>query len=112
MATKRHSGEQWDAPNGGAPLQWIAVSGLNHYGDRRLAEAIACRWMLGVRRSYEQSGKLVEKYDVIDTQRAGGREYPLQDGFGWTNGVTGKPMMLHPVDAVADRCAQPERTAP
>jgi alpha,alpha-trehalase len=32
---------------------------------------------------------LVEKYDVINTQRAGGGgEYPLQDGFGWTNGVT------------------------
>ena len=31
---------------------------------------------------------MVEKYDVVDiTRRAGGGEYPAQDGFGWTNGV-------------------------
>jgi hypothetical protein len=30
----------------------------------------------------------VEKYDVMDPgRRAGGGEYPAQDGFGWTNGV-------------------------
>jgi len=29
-----------------------------------------------------------EKYDVMDlSRRAGGGEYPNQDGFGWTNGV-------------------------
>jgi neutral trehalase len=31
---------------------------------------------------------MTEKYDVVDlTRRAGGGEYPTQDGFGWTNGV-------------------------
>jgi alpha,alpha-trehalase len=31
---------------------------------------------------------MLEKYDVVDpTRRAGGGEYPTQDGFGWTNGV-------------------------
>ena len=31
---------------------------------------------------------MTEKYDVTDlTKRAGGGEYPAQDGFGWTNGV-------------------------
>jgi alpha,alpha-trehalase len=31
---------------------------------------------------------MTEKYDVVDmTRRAGGGEYPNQDGFGWTNGV-------------------------
>jgi len=30
----------------------------------------------------------MEKYNVADTSlQAGGGEYPLQDGFGWTNGV-------------------------
>ncbi|WP_419700042.1 trehalase family glycosidase [Mucilaginibacter sp. NFX135] len=30
----------------------------------------------------------MEKYNVLDTgSKAGGDEYPLQDGFGWTNGV-------------------------
>jgi len=37
---------------------------------------------------YKKSGKFVEKYDVTDGQKGGGGgEYPLQDGFGWTNGV-------------------------
>jgi alpha,alpha-trehalase len=31
---------------------------------------------------------MTEKYDVQDlSKRAGGGEYPTQDGFGWTNGV-------------------------
>jgi alpha,alpha-trehalase len=58
------------------------MSGFNH-GHRQLAEPIACRWMVGVRRVYQQGGKLVEKYDVSGNHRAGaGGEYPLQDGFG------------------------------
>jgi alpha,alpha-trehalase len=37
---------------------------------------------------FKQTGKLLEKYNVVDTKlTAGGGEYPLQDGFGWTNGV-------------------------
>ncbi|EOU7624149.1 trehalase family glycosidase, partial [Shigella flexneri] len=39
--------------------------------------------------------KLVEKYDVSTTGTGGGGgEYPLQDGFGWTNGVTLKMLDL------------------
>jgi alpha,alpha-trehalase len=112
VTTPVASGEQWDAPNGWAPLQWIGVSGLNRYGERPLAETIACRWMQGVRRVYRQSGKLVEKYDVLDSHRAGGGgEYPLQDGFGWTNGVTRKLIALYPADAEAERCPAAPQTA-
>jgi len=94
------TGEQWDAPNGWAPLQWIAISGLRQYGEAQLAETIACRWMLNVNRVYAESGKLVEKYDVMASgRRGGGGEYPLQDGFGWTNGVMRKLIALYPADA-------------
>ena len=34
------------------------------------------------------TGKLLEKYDVEERAPGGGGEYPTQDGFGWTNGVT------------------------
>jgi alpha,alpha-trehalase len=92
--------EQWDAPNGWAPIQWIAVDGLRHYGSDSIAEAVACRWMVSVNRVYRQSGKLVEKYDVMTPGRVGGGgEYPTQDGFGWTNGVTRRFMALYPADA-------------
>jgi alpha,alpha-trehalase len=31
---------------------------------------------------------MLEKYNVQDmTLLSGGGEYPVQDGFGWTNGV-------------------------
>jgi hypothetical protein len=41
-----------------------------------------------IRRAYRSTGRMTEKYDVVDlNRRAGGGEYPTQDGFGWTNGV-------------------------
>jgi alpha,alpha-trehalase len=100
VTTPVASGQQWDSPNGWAPLQWIAVSGLRDYGQAPLAAAIACRWMANVNEVYGQSGKLVEKYDVVTTGRSGGGgEYPSQDGFGWTNGVMRKLMQLYPESA-------------
>jgi alpha,alpha-trehalase len=98
--TTLETGQQWDSPNGWAPLQWIAVSGLRDYGQTPLAATIACRWIANVNEVYRQSGKLVEKYDVVTTGRSGGGgEYPLQDGFGWTNGVMRKFIELYPEDA-------------
>ncbi|MDP9083179.1 MAG: alpha,alpha-trehalase TreF [Pseudomonadota bacterium] len=94
------TGEQWDFPNGWAPLQWIAIAGLRNSGQADLAAGIACRWVANVNGVYRRSGKLVEKYDVVATDRSGGGgEYPLQDGFGWTNGVTRKLIALYPADA-------------
>ncbi|WNO53896.1 alpha,alpha-trehalase TreF [Stakelama saccharophila] len=86
--TRVETGEQWDAPNGWAPLQWIAVAGLRKTGHEALAREIATRFLATVVREYRASGKLVEKYDVEKVRPGGGGEYPLQDGFGWTNGVT------------------------
>ncbi|MEP6548162.1 MAG: alpha,alpha-trehalase TreF [Gammaproteobacteria bacterium] len=102
-----NTGQQWDAPNGWAPLQWMAISGLRDYGETSLAALIACRWMAIVNDVYRQSGKLVEKYDVVDTGRSGGGgEYPLQDGFGWTNGVMRKLIALYPKEAEISTPAQ------
>ncbi|EDX81486.1 trehalase [Brevundimonas sp. BAL3] len=82
------TGQQWDAPNGWAPLQWVAISGLDRYGHRATAETIGTRWLGTVDRVYRETGKMLEKYDVEQQRPGGGGEYPLQDGFGWTNGVT------------------------
>jgi len=82
------SGEQWDAPNGWAPLQWLGVEGLRRYGRAAPADSARCRWLALNRKVWRSTGRLMEKYDVVDTDRpAGGGEYPTQDGFGWTNGV-------------------------
>lgn len=87
-ATATITGQQWDAPNGWAPLQWIAVTGFTNYGNTNLAAKIAQRWLTLVDKVYANTGKLMEKYNVDNTAlEAGGGEYPSQDGFGWTNGV-------------------------
>ncbi|MBC8723526.1 alpha,alpha-trehalase TreA [Paraburkholderia sp. 31.1] len=82
--------QQWDAPNGWAPLHWIAIQGLKRYGRADLAQPIGTRFLADVENVYNTQHKLVEKYVVEGAGEGGGGggEYPLQDGFGWTNGVT------------------------
>jgi alpha,alpha-trehalase len=83
-----HTGQQWDAPNGWAPLQFITVQGLINYGEHRLARTIAERWMAVNEKVFKSTGRMLEKYNVENTGlESGGGEYPTQDGFGWTNGV-------------------------
>ena len=82
------SGQQWDAPNGWPPLQWLTMEGVRRYGRAGLADTARGRWLALNRRTFLATGKMTEKYDVVDLDRpAGGGEYPTQDGFGWTNGV-------------------------
>jgi alpha,alpha-trehalase len=87
VTTLTRSGEQWDFPNGWAPLQWMAVKGLTSYGHHELAEEIARRWTQLNAGVFARTGRLLEKYNVVDLAGGGGGEYPTQDGFGWTNGV-------------------------
>jgi alpha,alpha-trehalase len=80
--------QQWDSPNGWAPLQWVSYKGMKNYQIDALANEIRSRWLRQNIRVYEATGKMMEKYNVMDTTLiAGGGEYPNQDGFGWTNGV-------------------------
>jgi len=97
ITTNVNNGQQWDAPNGWAPLQWAAVEGLNNYGKQTLAKDIGMRFLKNVQATYDKEHKLVEKYVVEGSNLGGGGggEYPLQDGFGWTNGVTLKLMDLY-----------------
>jgi alpha,alpha-trehalase len=88
ITTLNITGQQWDAPNGWAPLQYITYRGLANYGFMELANTIKSRWMQTNEKVYLATGKMTEKYNVETTNiEAGGGEYPNQDGFGWTNGV-------------------------
>ena len=117
--TSVKSGQQWDAPNGWAPLQWVATEGLQNYGQDNVAMDVTWRFLTNVQHTYDREQKLVEKYDVSSTGTGGGGgEYPLQDGFGWTNGVTLKMLDLicpkeKPCDSVpATRPAAPGASQP
>jgi alpha,alpha-trehalase len=98
VTTLVESGQQWDAPNGWAPLQWIAVIGLRNYGFERLAHEIAARWVHENIAGYRRYAKLVEKYNVTTPggDEGGGGEYATQIGFGWTNGVLVALTSLYP----------------
>ena len=86
--TTIHTGQQWDAPNGWPPLEWLTIEGVRRYGGTAIADSARARWLALNRRTYKATGRMTEKYDVEDlTRRAGGGEYATQDGFGWTNGV-------------------------
>jgi len=88
VSTLKSTGQQWDAPNGWAPLHWMTIVGLENYGHTELAGTIAKRWIQLNKGVFKRTGKLMEKYNVVDTHlEAGGGEYAGQDGFGWTNGV-------------------------
>jgi len=88
VTTRIRTGQQWDAPNGWPPLEWMAIEGLRRYGGTALADTARARWLALNRRTYKETGRMMEKYDVVDlSRRAGGGEYGTQDGFGWTNGV-------------------------
>ncbi|MCU0647656.1 MAG: alpha,alpha-trehalase TreF [Gemmatimonadaceae bacterium] len=88
VTTKIRSGQQWDAPNGWAPLQWMAIAACRLGGQGGAADEATRRWLALNARTYAATGRMMEKYDVLDLSRAaGGGEYPTQDGFGWTNGV-------------------------
>lgn len=88
VSTNVNTGQQWDAPNGWAPLQYATVVGLGRYGFNLLAEEIARRFTTTVIESFENTGTLLEKYNVENPKAlASGGEYALQDGFGWTNAV-------------------------
>lgn len=88
LTTLQFTSQQWDAPNGWAPLQWVAYQGLLHYGFSGLADKIKNNWTALNLKIYRETGKMTEKYNVNNLDiKAGGGEYPNQDGFGWTNGV-------------------------
>jgi alpha,alpha-trehalase len=116
--TEHESGEQWDRPNGWAPLQWMAVEGLERHGCQDTADEIRRRWLRTVDAVYQREGKLVEKYALRpgphDAPRGGGGgEYPLQDGFGWTNGVVRRWLGASPSSSLSDArlSGQPARPA-
>ncbi|XP_044477018.1 probable trehalase isoform X1 [Mangifera indica] len=86
-----NSGNQWDFPNGWAPLQHMIIEGLSSSESeeaRSLAKDIAVRWIRTNYVAYQKTGAMHEKYNVEKCgDFGGGGEYIPQTGFGWSNGV-------------------------
>jgi alpha,alpha-trehalase len=90
-ASAEESGAQWDLPWGWAPLVWIAVQGLRHYGYGDDADRLSINFVSLVLKEYLERGAIFEKYDVAARESAAsGIKFGYRSnevGFGWTNGV-------------------------
>jgi alpha,alpha-trehalase len=91
-------GKQWDYPNGWAPLQLIVIEGLLNYGFREEAEEIARKWVKLIYETYLETGKIFEKYDVVNCKTGENERYETQEGFGWTNAVFIKLVKIFEID--------------
>ncbi len=83
VTTLSESGQDWDAPNGWAPLQWITYKGLKNYDHERLANEARSRWLNTVNANFEKNGKVTEKCNVLEE----GAECLHQERLGWASGV-------------------------
>jgi alpha,alpha-trehalase len=92
QTSARKTGGQWDAPFGWAPLQWIAVEGLRHYGYNTEADRISEKFLSLVQQEFARHGTLEEKYDVVHRRSEVSKSLRYgyrtnEAGFGWTNAV-------------------------
>ncbi len=78
---------QWDYPTGWPNLHWIVIQGLLRYRYREDAERLAGKWLDTCASVFRKTGKLWEKYDVVNQRVSRIGRYETQAGFGWTNGV-------------------------
>jgi alpha,alpha-trehalase len=84
------TGEQWDAPFGWAPTNWLATIGLARYGYTAEAHRIAREFTSTVAINYAHDSTIREKYNVADASAnvAVATGYKANGiGFGWTNAV-------------------------
>lgn len=78
---------QWDYPNGWACLQYIAMVGLDRYGYKTEAKRIAKKYIKLVDKTFDETGNLWEKYNVISGGIDTVNEYEMPAMMGWSAGV-------------------------
>ncbi len=87
-ATEETAGNyQWGYKNGWACLQLIAAEGLEKIGRRQDAFRVAEKYVRLVEEVFEKTGKLWEKYNVLDGNANAVGEYGTPEMLGWTAGV-------------------------
>jgi len=117
-----NSGQQWDFPNGWAPLQFWAIEGFRALNSNpnwqdpvlsrqltNVSNSLIQRWITTNYCAYKTFNQIFEKFDVTVVGSWGsGGEYTVQDGFGWTNGVALRFIAEHADTLVMGSCGGPE----
>lgn len=78
---------QWNYPNGWPCLQYIAVMAMDKNGYYDIALRIAKKYSSLVESVFESTGKLWEKYNVLDGSINVVNEYKMPSMMGWSAGV-------------------------
>lgn len=78
---------QWSFPNGWAPLNYLAVRGLDNYGLKKEAQRIGKKYLSMVIRSYKDTNNLWEKYNIVEGNVNVVNEYNMPTMIGWTAGT-------------------------
>lgn len=77
---------QWAYPSVWPPVCYFVYSALKKTGSKK-AKAFAQKYIKLLDATYEQTGRLWEKYDAEKGGRPHGLEYDSVDMMGWTAGV-------------------------
>lgn len=86
MTTLNLTGLNYDGQNGFAAFHWVAIQGLRNYGFDDLANKIKTNWINTNLEVYKKTGKIFDKYDVLESSKIIGSK----EGFSTTNGVLTK----------------------
>ena len=78
---------QWAQINGWPCLQLVAVEGLSRVGREDDAARIAKNFVCAVEQTFAKTGKLFEKYNLIEGSADAVSEYGTPEMMGWTAGV-------------------------
>lgn len=86
--------KQWDYPNIWAPLEYMTVIGLLRYGFIKDAKRIMEKSVKAHAAAFRKHGTFFEKLDGETGESGRGAVYGDQRGFGWTNAVFYRYIMI------------------
>lgn len=75
---------QWSYPNTWPPTTFIAVFGLDRYGFKTDASRVAGKYLRLVEKSWKETGRIWEKYDVEKGATSTSKEYDTPEMLGWS----------------------------
>lgn len=78
---------QWSSPNSWAPLNDIAVMAAERLGLSDVAGRLAGKYTAAIKRLFEETGTLWEKYDGVTGKLTSNNEYETPPMLGWTAGT-------------------------
>ncbi len=105
--------KQWDYPHIWPPLEYLTVIGLLKYGFVEDAKRIMEKSLKAEAKIFRKYKTFFEKIDGVDGDQPESFLYPNQSGFGWTNAVFYRyVMILDALETGENIYTEPKSTKP